>query len=106
MKLLLDKCMPRRLKREFVEHQVLTVNDAGLKGLKNGELLRVAAAQNFDAMLTVDKNLTYQQNAPDFRVAVLVIDAKGNSYEMLKPFASKILEALKTIKSGEIVRVS
>ncbi len=106
MKLLLDECMPRKLKREFAGHQVLTVDDAGLKGLKNGELLRTAVAQNFDALLTVDKNLPYQQNMQNSGMAILVMSAKGNTYEILKPLIPKVIQALKTIKSGEVVSVS
>lgn len=53
MKLLLDECTPRRLKRDFAGHQVFTVDDVGLKGVKNGELLRAAVDKGFDVLITV-----------------------------------------------------
>ncbi|MCA1573439.1 MAG: DUF5615 family PIN-like protein, partial [Acidobacteria bacterium] len=53
MKLLLDECTPQRLKGDFTGHEIFTVNDVGLRGVKNGALLR-AAAGNFEAVITVD----------------------------------------------------
>lgn len=65
MRLLLDECVPRRLKRDFVGYDVSTVEDAGLKGLKNGRLLQAASGQ-FDVLVTVDRNLIRQHNIADF----------------------------------------
>ena len=61
MKLLLDECVTRHLKREFVNHEVYTVEQAGFKGLENGHLLK-AAAGSYEVLITVDRNLPYQQN--------------------------------------------
>ena len=61
MRLLLDECVPARLSRALAGHEVLTVGKAGWSGVKNGKLLALAAAK-FDAFITVDKNLPYQQN--------------------------------------------
>ena len=64
MRLLLDECMPRRLKREFVGHEVKTAREAGFAGLKNGALLRAADA-SFDVLITVDRNcLLYTSPSP------------------------------------------
>ena len=68
MRLLLDECMPRRLKREFVEHEVSTVDEAGFKGLKNGQLLRIASGA-FDVLITVDRKLSREQRIADFEVS-------------------------------------
>ena len=62
MKLLLDECTPARLKWDFQAYDVQTVEDAGLKGLKNGELLRTAISNGFDVLITVDQNISFQQN--------------------------------------------
>ena len=56
MKLLLDECTPKRLRLDFSGHTVHTVEEAGLKELKNGELLRVASSK-FDVLITVNKNI-------------------------------------------------
>lgn len=65
MKLLLDECTPKRLRVDFPGHEVLTVEQAGLKGLKNGTLIRHASSQ-FDVLITVDQNLPFQQNLSAF----------------------------------------
>jgi predicted nuclease of predicted toxin-antitoxin system len=105
MRLLLDECTPRRLRRDFAGHTVSTVEEAGLKGLKNGELLKAAAAANFDALITVDQNIPHQQNISALKIAILILTAKSNRYQDLKLLAPKALGALKQIKPGEAVRV-
>ena len=59
MKVLLDECVTRKLRRDFQEHEVPIVEEAGLKGLKNGDLLRSASGK-YDVLVTVDQNLQYQ----------------------------------------------
>jgi hypothetical protein len=66
MRVLLDECVPRALRDDIPGHEVKTVAEAGWAGVKNGELLRLAAAQ-FDLLLTVDRSLEYQQNLMAFR---------------------------------------
>ena len=63
MKLLLDECMPRRLKKAFAPHEAFTVEDAGFKGLKNGRLLREASS-NYDVLITVDQNIPANKTSP------------------------------------------
>jgi len=65
MKLLLDECTPKRLRLDFPGHDVQTVQEAGLKGLKNGALLRLASSK-FDVLITADQNITFQQNPLQF----------------------------------------
>lgn len=60
MRLLLDESVPSRLRRSLPEHAVKTVVEMGWSGVKNGQLLTMAARE-FDAFITVDKNLPYQQ---------------------------------------------
>jgi predicted nuclease of predicted toxin-antitoxin system len=62
MKLLLDENLPKKLKLDFPEHEVYTVTDKSWNGIKNGELLKLLLQENFDALLTFDKNLQHQQN--------------------------------------------
>lgn len=104
MKLLLDECTPSVLKDDLVGHDVSTVEDAGLKGLKSGKLLR-AAAGNFDVLITVDKSIPSQQNLAAFGIAVLLLRAKSNRYDDLKPLVHKVLGALAHIQPGTIVIV-
>jgi hypothetical protein len=65
MRLLLDENLPKRLKSDFPAHEVFTVRDKGWNGIKNGELLRLMLADNFDVLLTFDKTLQHQQIFPN-----------------------------------------
>lgn len=67
MKILLDECVTKKLKRSFTEHKVFTVRELGWSGLKNGSLMKEAIANNFDILLTIDKNIGYQQNLKKLR---------------------------------------
>ena len=75
MRLLHDECVPARLRISLPSHQVSTVVQEGWSGVKNGKLLALAAT-GFDAFITVDKNLSYQQNTSNLPVAVLVLDPR------------------------------
>ncbi len=105
MKLLLDECTPQRLRRDLTGHNVVTVEQAGVKGLKNGALLK-AASGNYDALITVDKSIPNQQNVASLEIAVLILRAKTNKYRDLKPLVPQILAALNQIQPGEIVILS
>lgn len=104
MRLLLDECTPRRLRRDLRGHEVLTVEDAGVKGLKNGALLR-AASGRFDVLVTVDKGLAHQQNIKLFDIGLLILVAKNNTYQTLRRLAPEALRAPEEIRPGEVVRV-
>lgn len=73
MKLLLDENLPKRLKLHFPDHQVLTVREMGRNGIKNGELLTLMLNEEFEALLTFDKNIQHQQNFSKYPVAVFVL---------------------------------
>ncbi|HMO63238.1 MAG TPA: DUF5615 family PIN-like protein [Ferruginibacter sp.] len=94
MRLLLDENLPKRLKLDFPEHEIYTVRDKGWNGIKNGELLKLLIENDFDALLTFDKNLQHQQNFIKYTIAVFVLSAKINSYEELTKLTPKIKEYL------------
>jgi hypothetical protein len=104
MKLLLDECVVHDLKRDLVGHDVSTVVEAGFGGLENGELLR-AASGTFDVLITVDRNLPFQQNLGSLEIAVIILIARGINYPDLKPLVPQVLTALPNIKPGEFLRV-
>lgn len=101
MRVLLDECVPRRLRRSLAGHEVRTASEAGLSGLKNGELLS-AAATSFDCFLTVDRNLQFQQDVSALPVAVLVVAAVDNRYPKLLAVVPEILDALGKIQPCEL----
>lgn len=97
MRVLLDECMPRGFKKDLRGHECMTASEAGLSGKKNGELLR-ASSGRFDALVTVDRNLRYQQNLATFPFGVIVLMAHGNRLEDLLPLAASTLAALRSIE--------
>jgi predicted nuclease of predicted toxin-antitoxin system len=106
MKVLIDECAPRALKRVLAEHEFdcLTVQEAGWSGTVNGELLNLAELQ-FDALLTLDSNVKYQQNMSGRRIAIVILRARSNRLPDLIPHISDCVRALRRIKPGEIVYV-
>jgi len=104
MKLLLDECVTRLLKRDLIGHEAKTVAEAGFRGLKNGALLSAASA-DFDALITVDRNLPFQQNVRSLQIAVVILISQGITYSDLKPVVPDLLASLESIKPGELVRV-
>lgn len=105
MKILLDECIDRRFAREIEGHEVQTVPQAGWAGIKNGELLTKAQAR-FDAFVTVDRNLAFQQNIPQFTIAVIVLQAPTNRLKDLRPLLPKLLQTLTNAPKGQVSRVS
>jgi hypothetical protein len=105
MKLLLDECVTSYLKPEYVGHEVSTIGEAGLRGLKNGNLL-CAASGHFDVLITVDQNLQYQQNLKGSSIAILVLKAKRSTFPFLQPLIPKALHMIETIEPGTVIVIS
>lgn len=104
MKVLLDENLPRKLAGHLVGHECRTIVVCGWSGKKNGELLALADPR-FDVLLTLDKNLPYQQNLGTKRIAVLVVRARSNRIQDLLPVVQECLAALATIQPRQVVRV-
>ncbi len=104
MRVLLDECVPRAQRGELHGHEVKTVAEAGFAGVKNGKLLELAAKE-FDLLLTVDRNLEYQQNFTGLTLAVIVVHAPSNDIAVLRPLMGAVLEAISEAKPGVVTRV-
>lgn len=104
VRVLLDEQMPRDLVAELVGHEVRTVGQLDWKGLENGELLARAAAQ-FDALISMDRNLPVEQDVSQYRVGVVLVRAFSNRIEVLRPLVPAIQRALATVRAGEVQRV-
>jgi hypothetical protein len=89
MRLLLDESVPAKLRRALATHAVRTAVEMGWSGVKNGKLLALAAAE-FDAFITVDKNLPFQQNLKTLPIAVVVLDAASNELPYLLPLVPQL----------------
>ncbi len=105
MRLLLDECMPKRLGRLIAGHTVRTVAQEGWTGKKNGELISLMLAAGFDALITVDKGIRYQQNRASVGVAIVVLLAPSNQLVDLAPLVPNLLVALENIQPGDICDV-
>ena len=105
MRLLLDECVPKRLGRSFIGHEVVTVAEAGWAGLSNGELLR-SSVEEFDAFITVDQGIEFQQNIANAPIASILLVAPRNEIESLRPLVPKVLELLPGSRPGQLVRVA
>jgi len=96
--MLLDECVPRRLAQAFgSDHAVATVTGLGWAGTTNGELLRLAAANGFEALVTVDVGLPV---APATPVRVVVLRAGSNRLEVLLPLMPDLLARLPGLAAG------
>src|SRR5579863_4876376 len=105
MRILLDECVPRRFKDSLSGHDCQTAPEAGLAGRENGALLKAAEQQGFDVFLTIDTSIEHQQNFSGRRIAMLVIRCRSNHLSELLPRAQECLDALLSIKPGQIVTV-
>ncbi len=106
MRVLLDECVPRKLKFFFTDagHDCETVTDAGFSGKENGELFSLAE-NKFDVLITVDRNIRHQQQVPLRRVSLVLIRALSNDLDDIRPFIDDAIAALRSIRPGEVVEI-
>jgi hypothetical protein len=105
VRVLLDEQLPRHLAGDLAGHQVRTVQQEGWAGVKNGDLLRRAAASGFDVFVTADQNLEFQQNLARARLGVIVLVALSTVLEDLRPLVPAALSAIGRVRPGEVIRV-
>ncbi len=77
MRILLDECLDRRFANSLSGHSVSTVSSQGWTGLTNGQLLS-RAQHLFDAFITVDANIEFQQNVVAYDISIVVVKARSN----------------------------
>ena len=104
MRILLDECLPRRLKWQFPGHDVTTVPEAGWAGRKNGDLLQLMTGL-FDIFITIDRGIAFQQQLADRPFAVLLLQARSNRLADLLPLVPALTEALKSAQPGDVIRI-
>lgn len=102
MRLLLDECVPKRLRRELPGYDVRTLQEAVWAGVKNGALLRAADGQ-FDGLLAVDQGVVHHQNFTGLRIGAVIMVASSNDIDDLRPLVPKRSIACSRVKSSEWV---
>jgi len=105
MLVLLDEQLPRHLAREIGGHNVSTVQQRGWAGLKNGELLRVAADAGFEVLVTADRNLQFQQNLSQSRLGIILLIAPSNALEDILPLVPNLLATILKASPDPLLRV-
>jgi hypothetical protein len=105
MRVLLDECVPRKLKISMSGHECRTVPEEGLAGKRNGELLALAENAGFNVFLSLDRGIEFQQNLQSRRIAVLLVRARSSRLADLLPHVPEILKSLESPRPGEVVRV-
>ena len=86
MKILLDECVTKRLKKYLNNFEVFTVRELNLSGIKNGKLMTYCSENNFNILLTIDKNLMFQQNLENYPVTIVVFNCLSCKIEELVLF--------------------
>lgn len=105
-RVLLDECVPRRLKRSLPGLDVVHVRDIGWTGKRNGVLLGLMLGAGYEVFMTVDRNLEYQQNVAAAGVAVVVLLARTNRLADLLPLASRATEVAAGAGAGTVTRIA
>ena len=104
MRVLLDENLPHDLIVELTGHDVVTVQGLGWAGVKNGELL-LRAAGHIAAFVTMDRQLEREHDLSVLPFGVVVVRARSNRMQDLRPLVGAILEALARLRSGRVERV-
>lgn len=93
-------CVDQRFVAELSWYEVKTVAEMGWSGIKNGDLLTLAE-EDFDVLITVDRNIPFQQNLSKYNIAVLILHAPSNRLIDLKLLKPKIISILPVLAKGE-----
>jgi hypothetical protein len=105
MKVLFDECVDWRLSRDIAGHEVSAARDLGWTTIKNGELLSLAVRNGFQVFVTVDRNLSFQQNIPAYEIAVIVLRAQTNRLSDLRPLVPALLKAIDSARPRSVLTV-
>lgn len=102
MKIIIDECVPSIVKRGLPSRNIVTVQEMGRAGIKNGQLLQLVAAR-FDVLITSDKNLRYQQNLEAFDLSIVLLPS--NQVPAVKAVLVQLDTALNTIGTNEFIEI-
>jgi predicted nuclease of predicted toxin-antitoxin system len=107
MRILLDECVPRKLKFMLIAAGYIceTAREAGFGGMTNGKLL-VQAELLFNVLITIDRNMRHQQNLVGRNIGILVLCVPSNDITDIEPLVPNAVRALKSIKPGQVVEIA
>jgi len=100
MKVLLDECVTKRLKSYLKDFEVYTVLEMGWSGVKNGRLMSLCVTDHFDVLLTIDKNMMYQQNLEKYPITIVVLNTMTSKLEELILFMPSFSKKIKCFEKN------
>ena len=100
MKILLDECVSRKVKNLLSEFEVYTVAEMGFNGLKNGKLLTQAEKNEFDIVLTIDKNIDSQQNISKYAVSLVILNVSKSHIKYFEVLIPKFKSQIHSFQKG------
>ncbi len=103
MKLLFDHGTPVPLRRHLLEHSVDTLAEKGWAGKDNGELLDLAEQEEYEALVTTDQNLRYQQRMAGRQVGVVVL--MSTDWREVRLRTREIGDAIAAVRPGAVIEV-
>jgi Domain of unknown function (DUF5615) len=98
MKILLDECVTRHLKSKLFPHEIFTVREMDWSGIKNGKLMTLCVENNFDILITIDKNLQYQQNLAKYPIAIIIFNSISADISELENFVPDFLSRIESFE--------
>lgn len=101
MRVLLDECVPARVKQLLTGHAVQTVSEVGWRGRKD-ELLLEVASQRFDVIVTVDRRFANRSLASQFRIHVLIVRLPNNAIDSFRKVRDQLQTAVSEAKPGTV----
>ena len=104
MRILFDQGTPVPLRTHLAKHNVATAYELGWSQLQNGELLSQAQASGFDALVTTDQNLRYQQSLPNRQLAIVVLLA--TSWPRIERHLSVVVAQIDSVEAGAYVEIA
>ena len=104
MRILLDESLPRDLSALLIGHEATTVRAAGWSGIRNGDLLALAANQ-FDVFVTADRNLEFQQNLATLPIAIVILVVRRTRIQAIKPIVPELIRLLNYIPPRTLRKV-
>ena len=104
MKVLFDQGTPAPLRKELKHHEVSTAHELGWSTLENGELLSAAENAGFELFVTTDRNLQYQQNLSDRKIAVVVLST--TSWPRIRAESSLMVSSINEVIPNSYVEIN
>jgi predicted nuclease of predicted toxin-antitoxin system len=104
MKLLFDQGTPVPLRRYLHPHDVDTAAERGWSALENGDLISAAESAGYDAIITTDQNLKYQQNLKERTIAIVVL--KKASWPRIKKSVERVVSEIESIQRGDYMEIT